>query len=170
MPGSLLPFPQCLNLRDVFAATELVPSISSYFGSTHCGVQFLLGYFVLPVERGRSIGNGSTATQQRLDDLVRKTVGCGQLSRLFGRHPTPMLAWPSHRSPARFSVPKRAGLLAGESAQGLPGSRPPFVLPSRGCRRRTASHPARSLAAQAVLRPARSSCPVTCVNFSDAEV
>ena len=81
MLGSLLLFPQGLNLRDIFAATELAPpSISSYFGSTHCGVRFLLGYFVLPVEQGRSIGNGSTATQQRFDGLVCKTVSCGQFA------------------------------------------------------------------------------------------
>lgn len=59
-----------------------------------------------------------------------------------------MLAWHSHWSPARFSVPKRAGRLARESAQGIPGSRPPHVLPSGGCRRRTAS-PSRAVVCSA---------------------
>lgn len=46
---------------------------------------FLVTSFFL-LSRG-AIGDDSTATQQRLDGLVRKTVGCGQLSRLFSRHP-----------------------------------------------------------------------------------
>lgn len=51
------------------------------------------------------------------------------------------------------------GALLRKSAQGHPGSRLPLISPSGGCRRRTAPLPARSSAARAVSRPARSSCP-----------
>lgn len=51
------------------------------------------------------------------------------------------------------------GALLRKSAQGHPGSRLPLISPSGGCWRRTAPLPARSSAARAASRPARSSCP-----------
>ena len=65
-----------------------------------------------------------------------------------------MLARHPHRRTARLSMPKRQGASPRKSAQSFPRSWPPLILPCGGCRRRTASLPARSSAARAAPAPA----------------
>lgn len=159
MLGNLLPFPQCLNLRDVFAATETASLHLLVFWLHSLRVRFLLGYFVLPVEQGCSIENGSAVTWQWFDSLVRKTASSRSAESFMRQAPSVHVRTASVSAPCRLGVPKRQGASARKGAQSSPGGRQPLISPSGGCRRRTASLPARSSAARAASRPARSSCP-----------
>lgn len=92
-----------------------------------------------------------------LDDLVSKTASSRSAESFMQQAPSVHACTASASTTGCLGAPKRQGALPRKGAQGHPGSRLPLISPSGGCRRRTASLPARSSAARAASRPATSS-------------